>query len=46
VAPAEAAAYELGVRDYNQCLSKHGFKFAVPALEHVLAMTTGSSSAG
>lgn len=39
VAPAQAAAYELGVKAYNQCLSKHGFKFAVPALEHVTGNT-------
>jgi hypothetical protein len=39
VAPAEQAAYEAGVKSYNQCLSAHGFKFAVPALEHVTGNT-------
>jgi len=39
VAPAEQAAYEAGVKSYNQCLSKHGFKFAVPALNHVTGNT-------
>lgn len=39
VAPAEAAAYEAGVKSYNQCLSQHGYKFAVPALEHVTGNT-------
>lgn len=39
VAPVQAAAYEAGVKNYNQCLSQHGFKFAVPALEHVTGNT-------
>ncbi|HTX06080.1 MAG TPA: hypothetical protein VMD06_09645 [Steroidobacteraceae bacterium] len=39
VAPAEEAAYEAGVKSYNQCLSQHGYKFAVPALEHVTGNT-------
>jgi hypothetical protein len=39
VAPAEQAAYEAGVKNYNQCLSEHGFKFPVPALEHVTGNT-------
>jgi hypothetical protein len=39
VAPAQEAAYELGVKNYNQCLSKHGFKFSVPALEHATGNT-------
>lgn len=39
VAPAQQAAYEAGVKTYNQCLSQHGFQFAVPALEHVTGNT-------
>ena len=39
VAPAQQAAYEAGVKTYNQCLSQHGFKFAVPALEHMTGNT-------
>lgn len=39
VAPAQQAAYEAGVKTYNQCLSQHGFKFAVPALAHVTGNT-------
>jgi hypothetical protein len=39
VAPAQQAAYEAGVKNFNQCLSQHGFKFAVPALEHVTGNT-------
>jgi hypothetical protein len=39
VAPAQQAAYEAGVKNYNQCLSQHGVKFAVPALEHVTGNT-------
>ncbi|MGH8288061.1 MAG: hypothetical protein ACREV7_03415 [Steroidobacteraceae bacterium] len=39
VAPPQQAAYEAGVKNYNQCLSQHGFKFAVPALEHVTGNT-------
>ncbi len=39
VAPAQQAAYEAGVKSYNQCLSQHGFKYAVPALEHVTGNT-------
>lgn len=39
VAPAQQTAYEAGVKNYNRCLSQHGFKFAVPALEHVTGNT-------
>ena len=39
VAPAQQVAYEAGVKSYNRCLSQHGYKFAVPALEHVTGDT-------
>lgn len=39
VAPAQQTAYEAGVKNYNRCLSQHGFKSAVPALEHVTGNT-------
>jgi len=39
VAPVQQAAYEAGVKTYNHCLSQHGFKFSVPALEHVTGNT-------
>jgi hypothetical protein len=39
VAPPQEAAYEAGVKAYNQCLRQHGFKFAVLALEHVTGNT-------
>jgi hypothetical protein len=39
VAPAQQVAYETGIKNYNQCLSQHGFKFPVPALEHVTGNT-------
>lgn len=34
VAPAEQAAYEAGVKAYNECLHQHGLKFNEIALTH------------
>ncbi|WP_109125162.1 hypothetical protein [Dyella sp. C11] len=34
VAPAEQAAYEAGIKSYNQCLAQHGFKYAWTAWTH------------
>ncbi|MGH8128324.1 MAG: hypothetical protein ACRETC_08155 [Gammaproteobacteria bacterium] len=39
VAPAEQQAYEAGIKNYNQCLSQHGFKFAWTAWSHVTGNT-------
>ncbi|MGH8274451.1 MAG: hypothetical protein ACRES9_09425 [Gammaproteobacteria bacterium] len=39
VAPAHQQAYEAGVKSFNQCLSQHGFKYPVAALEHVTGNT-------
>ncbi|AIF47811.1 hypothetical protein HY57_11310 [Dyella japonica A8] len=34
VAPADQAAYEAGVKSFNQCLSQHGFKYTWTAWTH------------
>jgi len=34
VAPADQAAYEAGVKSFNQCLSQHGFKYNWHAWTH------------
>lgn len=34
VAPAQQQAYEAGVKDYNQCLAQHGFKYTLGAVTH------------
>lgn len=34
IAPAEQLAYEAGVKNYNQCLHQHGFKFNWTAWAH------------
>ena len=34
VAPADQQAYEAGIKNYNKCLSQHGFKFAWIAYGH------------
>ncbi|HEX5314109.1 MAG TPA: hypothetical protein VFX38_04260, partial [Gammaproteobacteria bacterium] len=35
VAPAQVEAYEAGIKNFEQCLGQHGFKYAVVALRHV-----------
>lgn len=39
VAPAQQLAYEAGVKSFDRCLSQHGFKYPVMALEHVTGNT-------
>ncbi|MGH8113591.1 MAG: hypothetical protein ACREPS_00855, partial [Rhodanobacteraceae bacterium] len=39
VAPAQQMAYVAGIKRLNQCLSQHGFKYPVMALEHVTGNT-------
>jgi hypothetical protein len=34
VAPADQAAYETGIKRFNQCLAQHGYKFAWTAWLH------------
>jgi hypothetical protein len=34
VAPAEQQAYETGIKNYNQCLQQHGFKYTWKAWVH------------
>lgn len=34
VAPAEQAAYEAGIKSFNQCLGQHGFKYTWTAWTH------------
>lgn len=34
VAPADQAAYEAGIKSFNQCLSQHGFKYSWTAWAH------------
>ncbi|RDJ00570.1 hypothetical protein DVT68_07225 [Dyella solisilvae] len=34
VAPADQAAYEAGIKSFNQCLAKHGYKYSWTAWTH------------
>ena len=34
VAPSDQAAYEAGIKSFNQCLSQHGFKYTWTAWTH------------